>query len=33
VKSHLGRAMAKIGTRDRLQSVVWAYQQGVVPRV
>jgi DNA-binding NarL/FixJ family response regulator len=33
VKSHLGRAMAKIGTRDRLQTVVWAYQQGVVPRV
>lgn len=32
VKSHLGRAMAKIGTRDRLQTVVWAYQHGVVPR-
>ncbi|RKS09167.1 LuxR family two component transcriptional regulator [Nocardiopsis sp. Huas11] len=29
VKSHLGRAMAKIGTRDRLQTVVWAYQSGV----
>ncbi len=32
VKSHLSRAMAKIGTRDRLQTVVWAYQHGVVPR-
>ncbi|MFC7329750.1 response regulator [Marinactinospora rubrisoli] len=29
VKSHLGRAMSKIGTRDRLQTVVWAYQNGV----
>ncbi|WJK43912.1 response regulator transcription factor [Solwaraspora sp. WMMA2056] len=32
VKSHLGRAMAKIGVRDRLQTVVWAYQNGLVPR-
>ncbi|WP_328338737.1 response regulator transcription factor [Micromonospora sp. NBC_00421] len=31
VKSHLGRAMAKIGVRDRLQTVVWAYRTGVVP--
>lgn len=30
VKSHLTRAMAKIGTRDRLQTVVWAYQNGLV---
>ena len=29
VKSHLGRVMTKIGTRDRLQTVVWAYQNGV----
>jgi DNA-binding NarL/FixJ family response regulator len=29
VKSHLGRAMAKIGARDRLQTVVWAYQNGI----
>jgi DNA-binding NarL/FixJ family response regulator len=29
VKSHLTRAMAKIGTRDRLQTVVWAYRNGV----
>lgn len=29
VKSHLGRAMTKIGTRDRLQTVVWAYQNGL----
>jgi DNA-binding NarL/FixJ family response regulator len=32
VKSHLGRAMAKVGTRDRLQTVVWAYQNGLAPR-
>ncbi|WFE99930.1 response regulator transcription factor [Micromonospora sp. WMMD964] len=32
VKSHLGRAMAKIGVRDRLQTVVWAYQNGVIRR-
>lgn len=31
VKSHLGRAMTKIGVRDRLQTVVWAYQNGVAP--
>jgi len=31
VKSHLGRAMAKVGTRDRLQTVVWAYQNGLAP--
>jgi len=31
VKSHLGRAMTKIGTRDRLQTVVWAYQHGISP--
>ncbi|MCP2030996.1 DNA-binding NarL/FixJ family response regulator [Okibacterium sp. HSC-33S16] len=29
VKSHLTRAMAKIGVRDRLQTVVWAYRNGV----
>ncbi|MEQ3549656.1 response regulator transcription factor [Pseudonocardia nematodicida] len=29
VKSHLGRAMAKIGVRDRLQVVVWAYRSGI----
>jgi DNA-binding NarL/FixJ family response regulator len=32
VKSHLGRAMAKIGVRDRLQTVVWAYQNEMVPQ-
>ncbi len=29
VKSHLGRVMTKIGVRDRLQTVVWAYRNGV----
>ncbi|RZT85849.1 LuxR family two component transcriptional regulator [Pseudonocardia sediminis] len=32
VKSHLGRAMTKIGVRDRVQTVVWAYRNGMVPR-
>ncbi|WP_136519019.1 MULTISPECIES: response regulator [Cellulomonas] len=32
VKSHLGRAMTKLGTRDRLQTVVWAYRTGVAGR-
>jgi DNA-binding NarL/FixJ family response regulator len=32
VKSHLGRVMAKIGVRDRLQTVVWAYQNGIAPQ-
>ncbi|RKR86680.1 LuxR family two component transcriptional regulator [Micromonospora pisi] len=31
VKSHLGRAMTKIGVRDRVQTVVWAYQNGLTP--
>ena len=29
VKSHLGRAMTKLGTRDRLQTVVWAFRSGL----
>lgn len=29
VKSHLRRVMTKIGVRDRLQTVVWAYRNGV----
>lgn len=29
VKSHLTRAMAKIGVRDRVQTVVWAYRNSV----
>lgn len=29
VKSHLGLAMTKIGTPDRLQTAVWAYRSRV----
>lgn len=31
VKSHLGHVMSKIGARDRLQTVIWAYQHGLGP--
>ena len=30
VKTHLGRALAKLGLRDRLHAVVFAYENGVV---
>lgn len=32
VKSHLRRAMAKIGARDRVQTVVWAFENGLAQR-
>jgi DNA-binding NarL/FixJ family response regulator len=31
VKTHLGRAMVKIGARDRVQTVIWAFRAGVLP--
>jgi len=30
VKSHLTRVMTKLGTRDRLQTVVWGYRSGLL---
>ena len=30
VKSHLTRVMTKLGTRDRLQTVVWAWRSGLL---
>ena len=29
VKSHLGRVLAKVGARDRVQLVIFAYANGV----
>jgi len=32
VKAHVGRLLSKLALRDRVQIVVFAYENGVIPR-
>ncbi|MGW2196989.1 LuxR C-terminal-related transcriptional regulator [Streptosporangium sp. NPDC001682] len=33
VKTHVGRILAKLQLRDRVQAVIWAYEHGQIPRI
>jgi DNA-binding NarL/FixJ family response regulator len=30
VKTHVGRVLTRLGLRDRVEAVIWAYEAGVV---
>ncbi|NRQ40493.1 response regulator transcription factor [Nonomuraea sp. NN258] len=32
IKTHVGRILAKLGLRDRVQAVIWAYEHGLAGR-
>jgi len=32
VKTHVSNILTKLGLRDRINAVIWAYENGLIPR-